>query len=302
MRLVNGMWVAKRALAAAALVAAIGVTAASADVERWRPGASRWDDAVDGNLVDVSVLVSGSSAPLYMRPGVWDRHYFQAFRGRSYALRVRNNTGQRVGVLIAVDGLNVVNGQRSSLDRNEAMYVLDPYESATIKGWRTSLREVRQFTFVDEERSYANRTDQANGDMGWIRVLAFREQRPIAWWNGPRVKDAPAEPFDGGRSQSRDEARRDEAPAPAPGTLQKSAPQQFHGAPQAETNPGTGWGDRQWDPVNRTQFLAEWNATDRINLRYEYASGLRALGIFPRRERTWERDRGELGFAPPPRW
>ena len=57
------------------------------------------------------------------------------------------------------------------------MYVLDPYEGAVIRGWRTSLDDVRQFVFVDEERSYAERTGQANGDMGWIRVLSFQRDR-----------------------------------------------------------------------------------------------------------------------------
>ena len=38
------------------------------------------------------------------------------------------------------------------------------------------------------------------------------------------------------------------------------------------------------------------------NLSKTYASGLRALGIIPRRARVWERERGELGFAQPPRW
>ena len=39
--------------------------------------------------------------------------------------------------------------------------------------------------------------------------------------------------------------------------------------------------------------------------RYEYAAGLRALGIFPNhpnRDRLRDRDNGELGFAKPPRW
>ena len=53
------------------------------------------------------------AAPLYFAPGRWDRRYFQALRGRNYALRVHNRTDRRVGVLIAVDGLNVVNGERS---------------------------------------------------------------------------------------------------------------------------------------------------------------------------------------------
>jgi hypothetical protein len=56
--------------------------------------------------------------------------------------------------------------------------------------------------------------------------------------------------------------------------------------------------------VNRTWFLAESRATDRFALRYEYASGLRALGIEldRRHDRLWERERGLFGFAQPPRW
>ncbi len=301
-------------LLAATMTAATAavVTAARADDVRWRPGSSNYDWNVDGRLVDVSVLVGGSETPLYHKAGAWDRSYFQAFKGRNYALQLRNNTGERVGVLIAVDGLNVVNGERSSLSNREAMYVLDPFESATIRGWRTSLDEVRRFVFVDEERSYAERTGQANGDMGWIRVLAFREQRPIAWtlprFNGgpePYDKDGMARERGDASGEARDEARREVAPAPqAPG---KSGVMPYNSQPQTEQSaPGTGWGERRQDRVEQTRFLAAAGATDRITLRYEYSSGLRALGIVPVRERNrdrvWERERGELGFAQPPRW
>jgi len=75
-------------------------------------------------------------------------------------------------------------------------------------------------------------------------------------------------------------------------------------APSAPSVPGTGWGEKRHDPVRRVWFVPESVATDHLVFRYEYASGLRALGIEPRswRDRLWERDRGELGFARPPRW
>src|SRR5262245_54736915 len=49
---------------------------------------SAWQASADGRLVDVEVLVDGNGAPLYWKPGVWDRRYFQAFRGRNYSLAV----------------------------------------------------------------------------------------------------------------------------------------------------------------------------------------------------------------------
>jgi hypothetical protein len=180
--------------------------------------------------------------------------------------------------------------------------VLDPYERTVIRGWRTSLQSVRKFVFVDEQRSYAERTGQANGDMGWIRVLAFRENEPLAWgrvWNGYRDENKrDAQPNDSDRGQS--------APAPSPESFRKGQPQTnsrdyAEGAP---SNPGTGWGDASRDPVHEVQFVAESRATDQLILRYEYASGLRALGIEPMRfrNRAWQRDQGQLGFAQSPRW
>jgi hypothetical protein len=301
----------KAMVAGLAAVLALGVALLVTPAAR---ASSAWQSAADGRLVDVEVLVDGSSAPLYMKPGAWDRRYFQAFRGRNYSLAVANNTGQRVGVLIAVDGLNVVNGERSSLVGTEAMYVLGPYERAVIRGWRTSMRDVRKFVFVDEERSYAERTGQANGDMGWIRVLSFREQRPQVWVEPRERRDNDWGPY-GSRESQRDEAgtpgadgresggakQRADAPS-TKGEQSKPQAESFRGQPAPESNPGTGWGERSSDPVQRTVFLAAYSATDRIVLRYEYASGLQALGIYPRRDRTGQRDRGELSFAKPPRW
>src|SRR6185369_10631329 len=72
--------------------------------------AQRWGDfetVADGRLVDVQVQVEGlGTVPLYNAPGRFDRSYFQAFQGRNYSLVVRNNSNRRVGVLVAVDGLN----------------------------------------------------------------------------------------------------------------------------------------------------------------------------------------------------
>jgi len=286
----------------------LGLALAAAPAAR---ASNSWESTADGRLVDVEVLVGGSSAPLYARPGSWDRRYFQAFRGRNYSLAVTNHTGERVGVLISVDGLNVVNGERSSLAGTEPMYVLGPYERAVIRGWRTSLRDVRRFVFVDEERSYAERTGQANGDLGWIRVLSFREQRPQVWIE-PRFREEDQnepQPYGARKPLQEGEERavpndQGRASRESKDGLTKQRADSFHGQPAPESNPGTGWGERRSDPVQRTVFLAAHHATDHVILRYEYESGLRALGIFPRRGRTWWRERGELGwgFSQPPRW
>jgi hypothetical protein len=272
-------------------------------------------EAADGRLVDVSIKVRGHSAPLFVRQGDWNRYYLEAFEGRNYSLVLRNTTGRRVAVLISVDGLNVVNGERSALRNTEPMYVLGPWEQAEIQGWRTSLESIRRFVFVDEKRSYAERTGQANGDMGWVRVLAFQEDVP--WWQNPRIRidgegDYRSERQNEGRAGERES--RQSVPEPqGPGApesnqgrddlgAQKRRAGDAHGS--QEGFPGTGWGENRYDPVRQTEFRPRPQATDHLVFRYEYASGLRALGIDTRRQgdRLWERDGGYLGFAKPPRW
>jgi len=309
-----------RSLAAgAALVLALAATPAQA-YPLDEPYDGRWDRTAHGDLVDVQVLIEGQPAPLYFAPARWDRRYVQALRGRHYALRVTNRTGRRIGVLLAVDGLNVVSGERSRLRRDESMYVLDPWESATIRGWRTSLEQVRQFVFVDEERSYAERTGQANGDMGWIRVLAFDERRPVVWLPRPRIRPVAGDEhdrLDGARESETREAplRANEAPLAGADRAQgeglgerRVAEKSMAGAPgmqslpRAESYPGTGWGERRLDPVRETYFVAAASPSDHLVFRYEYASSLQALGIRLSGDRLRDREQGELGFAQPPKW
>ena len=67
----------------------------------------------------------------------------------------------------------------------------------------------------------------------------------------------------------------------------------FHKSARTLADPGPGF---EYTPENRARF-------DQIVLRYEYTSGLRALGIRIRsRDRLWDRERGYLGFAQPPQW
>lgn len=266
-----------------------------------------------GSLVEVAVEVEGSGSPLYRAPDGSGRYYFEARRGARYAVRLTNRTHQRVGVVLHVDGLNVISGERPSRWPGSdpgRMYVLDPWDQAEVKGWRTTLDEVRRFTFVDEERSYATRSGKANSKMGWVEVAVYRERGRNAsgYWPGPWRSQPEA------RDRSSDE-REDAAPPMAESAPKAGSAPPAMRAPEAKREgglgagerayPGTGWGQRADDHVVVVDFEPERSPAERITLRYEYASGLRALGIdlHPRwtRDRLRERDRGQ-GFAKPPAW
>ena len=259
-----------------------------------------------GSTVEVSIDVEGGGAPLYAAPDGSGRYYFEARKGTRYSIRLANRTHQRLGVVLQVDGLNVISGERPArwpgTDPGR-MYVLDPWDTTEVKGWRTSLEEVRRFTFVDEERSYAARSGQANSRMGWVELAVYRERGRSVGGYSPGRPDPSSRERAG---EDRDEPMAQSAPpATAPPAAKRAPEGKTEGmADGGRAYPGTGWGQRADDHVVVVDFEPERNPAERITLRYEYASGLRALGIDVRplwtRDRLRERDRGQNGFAKPP--
>jgi hypothetical protein len=253
-------------------------------------------------LVAVSVQIDGGPASLYPAPDGSGRYYLEARAGGRYSVSLANRSGERVGVVLTVDGLNAISGER---DKGRGrMYVLDPWQGTSVQGWRTSLQEVRQFTFVDERRSYATRTGQANEKMGWIEVAVYRERRALAQAL-PRADSDRRRPYPIESQENRAPAG---APAAeAPSTRDESeASAKLEGDGKRRSYPGTGWGQRTHDPVVLVSFDPEPEPRERIALCYEYRSALVALGVLPPRttppDRLWQRDRAEPGFAQPPRW
>ena len=235
-------------------------------------------------LVAVSVELDGTPAPLFPAPDGSGRYYLEARQGCRYSVALANRTGERVGVVLSVDGLNAISGERDA--GRGRMYVLDPWQRTTVQGWRTSLQEVRQFTFVDERASYAARAGKANEKMGWIEVAAYRERRAFVR-SSPRPERPPLPvPLEPEAPEARDEAKRGAG---------------------ARSYPGTGWGQRAPDPVVLVSFDPEPDPAERVALRYEYRRALVALGVLPRRvppsrDRLWEREHAQPGFAQPPAW
>lgn len=262
-----------------------------------------------GTLVDVSVEVGGRTVPLYNAVDGSGRLYFEAREGHAYALRLANRSHERLGALVIVDGLNVVSGEGEEIGRGRPgrLYVLSPWEDLEVGGWRTSLDQVRRFTFVDERTSYAARSGKANRRMGWVEIAIYRDRHParVGGWRrherpyGAADEDARSDAPAAGAPTARAEGESGESKRSADGGLAAGRPAPTGG------HPGTGWGEAEWDPATVVHFDAAPHPAERIVLRYEYARGLRALGVLPQRwpgrDRLGERDRGD-GFAKPPRW
>ncbi len=228
--------------------------------------------------VDVEIVGSRRQFRTYPvaggRGGKVFRAYLEASPQEPYRIRVRNRSGGRLGLVIAVDGRNIVSGGSSNLARHEAMYVLDPYDTEEYQGWRTGRNQVNQFYFTDWPEAYAEAFRDRSA-RGVIAVAVFREQ--------PQYRPPP-QPY-----SFRDRAER-------PGT-----PSESH------REPGTGFGDETYSPSRRVAFVPEGVADSRYFIKYEWRESLCRKGIadcgpyrhWPReRNRFWPGDDG--GYAPYP--
>jgi hypothetical protein len=233
------------------------------------------------HLVDLSVVDrdNGQSIqPVAYRGDRW----VPGIPGHRYSVRLRNTTGERVLVVLSVDGVNAVSGQTA--DASQGGYVLGPWESAEIDGWRKSLDEVAQFVFTDLADAYATRTGRPD-NVGVIGIAVFREAQRLQ----------PMAPTELG-----DESRSAAAPSAKAAMRNEAADD----AGIARQGIGTGHGDRQWAPVGRTGFeRASGQPAQVLQLRYDDMDALVARGIMRRPCRNLRQSGPQAfpgGFVPDP--
>jgi len=93
--------------------------------------------------MDVVDRDTGRWLPAYRhRHGEW----IAGIPGHRYAIRLVNTTGERLLVVLSVDGVNAVTGETAHASR--AGYVLEPWQTAAITGRRKSYSKVAQFVFT----------------------------------------------------------------------------------------------------------------------------------------------------------
>ena len=86
-------------------------------------------------LVDVDIVDrdTGEWLPEYRHRG---SDWVPGVPGHRYSVRMTNTTGERVLVVLSVDGVNAISGNTAAA--NQTGYVLGPWQSTEITGWRKS--------------------------------------------------------------------------------------------------------------------------------------------------------------------
>ncbi len=232
------------------------------------------------NVLDVNITTDdGNTLSMYNAyPAKYvpntQRYYIEAQKGKRYAINITNNTNRRVGLVIAVDGRNIISGQKSYLKNTERMYILNPYSSGSFEGWRTSQNQINRFYFTSDDKSYAG----AWGDysaMGVIAVTAFYEKKPPEpLYEDKSFNVVPCASMKG-KSASDSAAR--------------------------ESQPGTGFGEDKYSPSYSVEFEPENSYAERYFIKYEWRQTLcnkKVINCSIQKNRFWDDNNGYAPYPP----
>lgn len=243
------------------------------------PAAER--DAIEGRWLSLEVVERDGERALRVWPHRGDS-WVAGAPGTRYALRLTNRSGERLLAVVSVDGVNIVSGETARVSQRG--YVLAPWQSALLTGWRKSESEVAAFEFTRLPQSYAALTGRP-ADVGVIGVAVFRE--------APQLAATEAQ----GAAEDRAKAGSSAAPQPA------ASP------PPSDERLGTGHGPREPSWATRVPFeRASTVPEERLQVRYDGLDQLLAAGIVPRsyataaqrRPRAFPGDGDAAGFVPDP--
>lgn len=225
----------------------------------------------------------GRSIPLINYAG---QNYAAGEPGHRYAIRLTNRTGERLLAVVSVDGVNVVTGQTAN--PQQSGYVLGPWQSTVINGWRKNMSEIAAFNFAPLPESYAARTGRPD-NVGVIGVAVYNERRFIQQYDDRQdiARSAPSAPSSSSRNQS-----------------QEASPSAKGYGGNLDKRLGTGHGEREWSYASSTEFVRASSQPSEVNaIWYDSRRNLMAAGILPRVPRYYA-GRGDAtpfpGFVPDP--
>ena len=254
------------------------------------------------DLVGLMVVDRDTGQPLR----VWRRNgrlFVAGQPGARYSLRLTNNTGGRVLVVMSVDGVNILTGETAGYDQRG--YVFSPYESYDVSGWRKSDSEVAAFNFAPLSKSYAARTGRP-GDVGVIGIAAFTERvvSPVAVAPAAEPNQTRRYDSDAGLDELVVTAqRRAASPAAAP-PPSGAASDRIVTAERRTEKLGTAHGAREWSMVTTVTFERATRYPQLVRrIEYDSFANLVASGVIPP---SWDRGRrprpfpGGAGYVPDP--
>jgi hypothetical protein len=248
--------------------------------------------------------LDGSVLPTFQQAGTT---YVLGEAGDRYNIRVQNPTGERVEVVVTVDGRDAISGDVGDYVTQRG-YLIEPWGSLLVEGFRRSLDEVAAFRFSGRGQSYSalRGTPQHLGVIG-VAVFPEKMRPPQPVWR-PRRRHVPESDYrapapsspragDGAgaapRAQEAPSARetfKDDAPrrkSAEAGSGSRAGSSSGRGV--GPSNIGTEYGESESSSVVEVAFerRSPTHPVAVLRVRYDDYEGLEARGI----------DLSSLGYA-----
>jgi hypothetical protein len=202
--------------------------------------------------------------------------YFAGQEGEQYIVRLTNNTAERLELVVTVDGRDVVSGEIGDYAKQRG-YIVEPFGSIVVDGFRQSYDRVAAFRFAGLESSYtALRGTPQNA--GVIGVAVFEEKvskkktgplaaGPQAFPEGGDKDDAqartstpPAEPapFRDRRGDAAKSSESRPSASPSVAEAEESGAVSADAAAPTSTAPGDGGGNFAPPPVPKNELGTQY--------------------------------------------
>jgi hypothetical protein len=239
--------------------------------------------------------LAGSVLPTFQQAGAT---YVLGEPGDRYNIRVKNPTAERIEVVVTVDGRDAISGDLGDYVSQRG-YLIEPWGSLLVEGFRRSLDEVAAFRFTGRAGSYSARRGTPQ-HVGVIGVAVFPEKsrppapirrarprmlpeseyrasepspprRADAADGAPRAGSSPSRP----RAESMDAYKDDDAPRKRKSESSASA------GSAGPSNIGTEYGESESSSVVEVAFerRSPTHPSVVLRLRYDDYDGLEARGI-----------------------
>lgn len=270
---------------------------------------------------EFEVLVNGKPVAEYDDGGLT---YIEGKEGTEFAIRMRNRTSKRVLFVPTIDGLSVMDGKEASFDSSG--YIVGPYDTETIDGWRVSDGEVAKFFFAKVKESYAAKTNKG-GNEGIIGCAVIREKEkpqqiviekhfhhhdPFPMHYCPNWPHSPhymhlcqanviSNSLNVVNNTSGILMDANTANVVSMSTNDyQDAVKSFNA--QASAGLGTGFGELKYSPTRSVEFDRESNPTCVFNLRYNTRENLEAMGVkFKKPLHIAQAFPAQKGYCEPPK-
>lgn len=126
------------------------------------------------NQFGLTLLINDNPLTEYQHQGM---AFVEGRTNSNYELKISNNSYERIMAIPSVDGLSVIDGKTAGID--SPGYVLEPYQTLSIPGWKVDGDTAAKFQFGSASGSYSNRTNRGKKNVGVVGLMVFRPKPVI---------------------------------------------------------------------------------------------------------------------------